>query len=266
MPHAHPPLRVLIVEDNRSVRAFIAEALGDTARVAEASDAEEALAYLGTREAPRLDLIIVDCILPTRRGLSAAGVDLVRTVRSRWPWVPVVAITGALDAERLLHEAQRVGASHVLQKPFGIPEITDVLARLVPRRSGPFRAGGDIAMQRVIAFIGAHYTEPLALRDLAQMAAMSRSHFCRMFRVAAGVSFRDYVRKLRLARAQELLRRPKASLTAIALEVGFYDLAHFDKAFRKQFGVSPSEFLRRRALPRADGLRGGESRPDAHAG
>jgi AraC-like DNA-binding protein len=259
MPRRRAPLRVLIVEDNASVRAFIAEALGGAAEVTEAGDADEALAHLTSPRGPRLDLVIVDCILPTRRGLFASGVDLVRTVRSRWPWVPVVAITGALDAERLLREAQRVGASHVLQKPFGIPEITEALARVLPRR--PPRPGGDIAMQRVIAFVGEHYTEPLALRDLAQMASMSRSHFCRMFRHAAGVSFRDYIRNLRLRRAQELLRRPKASLTAIALEVGFYDLAHFDKAFRKQYGVSPSEFLRRRGLPRGSDA----SRPDATA-
>lgn len=266
MARPKPPLRVLVVEDNRSVRTFIAEALGGVARVAEAADAEEALTYLASPEGRRLDLVIVDCILPTRRGLSASGVDLVRAVRAQWPWMPVVAITGALDAEGLLREARRVGATHVMQKPFGLPEINDLLTRLVPRRSPGPRAGGDIAMQRVIAFIGEHYTEPLTLRELAEMAAMSRSHFCRMFRVAAGVSFRDYVRKLRLARAQELLRRPKASLTAIALEVGFYDLAHFDKAFRKQFGVSPSEFLRRRPASPGDPLHAEKPRPDASAG
>lgn len=265
------PLRVLLVEDNASVRTFIAEALHSVARVAEAGDASQALSFLANQAARGLDLVIVDCLLPEpgappHGAVTPAGVELVRVIRARWPWLTVVAITGALDAETLLREARRFGAADVLRKPFGVGELSDLLGRLPVRRVPATRGGGDVAMKRVIGFIGEHYTESLGLRDLAGMAAMSRSHFCRMFRAATGVAFRDYVRTLRLRRAEEMLRRPRASFTAIALEVGFYDLAHFDKAFRKRFGVSPSEFVRRGPAPAGTRAANGQRQRPAAGG
>lgn len=252
------------MEDNANVRAFIRDALADFADVVEAENADQALTVLGTEQRKRLDLVIVDCILPSGSRLTPAGVRLVGTISAQWPWIPVVAITGALEAERLLLDATRSGARGVLRKPFGIPALTEAIDRVTRsrrRREPGVRPGTEVALQRVIAFIGEHYTERLSLADVAGMAAMSRSHFCRMFRSATGVSFRDYVRDLRLTRAQQLLAASGLSLTDVALEIGFYDLPHFDKAFRKRFGVSPTEFVRRKALSRATESRAPEIRP-----
>jgi transcriptional regulator GlxA family with amidase domain len=102
---------------------------------------------------------------------------------------------------------------------------------------------------RVLAFLAEHVGQTVSLGDLASVAAMSRSHLSRTFRDAVGVPLRVYVRNLRLERAQQMLARsPRASLTEVALEAGFYDLPHFDKVFRERYGVSPSEFLRRKSL------------------
>lgn len=132
-------------------------------------------------------------------------------------------------------------------------ELAAAIGRVTsgPRSGRPLQRGAaEAAIDRAIAFIGEHYTEPLSLRDLASMAAMSGPHFCRVFRARVGVSLRDYVRGLRLERAQQLLLTSRLSLTDIALEVGFYDLPHFDKAFRKRFGISPTGFQRRNGQAR----------------
>jgi len=77
------------------------------------------------------------------------------------------------------------------------------------------------------------------------MSQMSRSHFSRTFHSVAGTPLRGYVRELRLKRAHELLVSGKFSLTAVAMESGFYDLPHFDKAFRRRLGTSPRAFRAR---------------------
>jgi AraC family transcriptional activator of mtrCDE len=80
------------------------------------------------------------------------------------------------------------------------------------------------------------------------MAAMSRSHFSRTFHAVAGISLRDYARDLRLRRAHDLLVGSQLSLTAVAVESGFYDLPHLDKAFRQHLGMSPKTFRSRNAV------------------
>ena len=248
-------IRLLVVEDDARIRSFIADVLAADAEVVEAEDVGQALAALGVREGKRFDLAVVDCLLHGGSG-PAGGIELVERLRTEWPWLPVIAITGASGSEPLVIEAFRRGARDILKKPFGIDELTTAIARVAPRwrpRAARREPGSKIAINRAIAFIGEHYTEPLSLSHLATMTQMSRSHFCRVFRAVVGTSLRDYVRELRLARAQHLLSTSTFTLTDIALEVGFYDLPHFDKAFRRRFGISPTEFQRRKGLARVSG-------------
>ncbi len=248
-------LQVLVVEDNLLVREFIVDALQDVADVTQARDPDEAIARLVER-GPAVHLVIVDCVLPSRVDPRHAGIRLVETIRARWPWIWTVGITGALNADELIIQAFRSGVQDFLKKPFALADLEAAVARAEPRaqarRTGD-RSQLEAAIERVIAFIGEHYGERLSLSDVANLAAMSRWHFCRMFRVATGQPFSHYVRELRLARAKELLTTTGLSLTEVALEVGFYDLPHFDKVFRRRFGISPTEFLRRPPPTRAPG-------------
>jgi AraC-like DNA-binding protein len=240
-----------VVEDNPLVREFIVDALADVADVSQARDPDEAITCLAG-PGPAFDLVIVDCVLPSRVDPRHAGIRLVETIRARWPWIWTVGITGALNADELIIQAFRSGARDFLKKPFAVADLEAVLARAQSRALRPAdRPQPDAAIGRVVAFIGEHYGERLSLNDVANLAAMSRWHFCRIFRTMTGQSFSHYVRELRLARARELLTTSGLSLTEIALEVGFYDLPHFDKVFRRRFGISPTEFLRRRPPARA---------------
>jgi AraC-like DNA-binding protein len=57
---------------------------------------------------------------------------------------------------------------------------------------------------------------------------------------ALGVSYRQLLSKARMQRALELLETRDASLTEIALDLGYSDLAHFTRAFKQHFGHPPS--------------------------
>jgi AraC-like DNA-binding protein len=109
-----------------------------------------------------------------------------------------------------------------------------------------------VPTERNIAVIGqvreylqGHYVDVPSLPQLAAMAGMSRSHFSRTFHAVVGTPLRQYVGDLRLQRACALLTTSTLSLTAIAMECGFYDLPHFDKAFRRRFGTAPQQFRQR---------------------
>lgn len=239
-------LRILVVEDDAEMRAFIAEALQDLGDVMEAPDYDEALALLLAPARAHLDLVIVDCVLPSRRRRHLAGIELLRFIAERWPALPVLVITGAELGETLVIDSFRSGARDFLRKPFELDELLGAVERVTRRRrAAPVEHGAAVkGVRAVIAFIAEHYTDPLSLDDLAAMAGMSRRPFARMFREVAGLALRDYLRNLRVERARQLLLGSTLSLTEIAQESGFYDLPHFDKAFRRRFRLSPSDYRR----------------------
>jgi len=102
---------------------------------------------------------------------------------------------------------------------------------------------------RALSWIHANYTRAIRLKEGAMVAAMSPFHFCRVFKAEVGLSFCQYVTRLRVERVKELLRESRKSVMDIALEVGFFDLSHLYRAFRRSTGRSPCAW-RRAALSR----------------
>jgi AraC-like DNA-binding protein len=246
-------LHVLVVEDDSRVRSLVEDILGSAAEVHAASSPDEAMELLLRGARPPIDLVIADCLLPGPDGrLEPHGIELIGSIHAQWPTLPILAITGAGHVEAIIVAAFRNGARDLLRKPFGIEDFRASVARLTLRTGRKLEAHPRTraGVARVLAFLAEHVGQTVSLGDLARVAAMSRSHLSRTFRDAVGVPLRVYVRNLRLERAQQMLARsPRASLTEVALEAGFYDLPHFDKVFRERYGVSPSEFLRRKSLP-----------------
>ena len=85
---------------------------------------------------------------------------------------------------------------------------------------------------------------PLDLQILARETGYSRTHFLRMFRAATGATPHQYLLRLRVQRAQELMRRGKASLIDVAAACGFSNHAHMSRIFRQLLGVTPSDYRR----------------------
>lgn len=82
------------------------------------------------------------------------------------------------------------------------------------------------------------------LDDMAAAAGMSRFHFCRAFREAAGVPPWRYVLERRLTRAKEMLVGTGLSVKEIAAELGFRDANYFSRLFAREAGISARAFRR----------------------
>lgn len=96
----------------------------------------------------------------------------------------------------------------------------------------------------VRAYVHAHLAEPFQLSDLARHAGMSPFHFSRQFRRQADTSPMAYVRRLRVAVAEQMLLQTDATLADIATAVGLGDPSHFSRVFRQVMG-QPASVLRR---------------------
>lgn len=116
-----------------------------------------------------------------------------------------------------------------------------VLAQLAADRArGTTEAGDPILAVQDYLRENLHSTASVA--ELAKMAGFSDSHFSARFRHASGTSVVEYRKRLRSARARELLITTDASVAAIAQAVGYDDPFYFSRHFRAINGASPSQY------------------------
>ncbi|MGV6989722.1 helix-turn-helix domain-containing protein [Testudinibacter sp. P80/BLE/0925] len=80
------------------------------------------------------------------------------------------------------------------------------------------------------------------MESLADLSAMSRANFIRLFKSKTGTLPGKFLTSLRMQKAELLLRNTNKSILAVALEVGYQSEAHFSKAFKLKYGTSPSKY------------------------
>jgi AraC-like DNA-binding protein len=94
----------------------------------------------------------------------------------------------------------------------------------------------------VLAHIEENLARPISHEALARTASLSPSRFHSVFRSALGCAPYEYVQKVRLKKAQELLIRTDRSIAEIGQEVGHPDPYHFSRTFRQKVGISPAKY------------------------
>ncbi|CAM3865332.1 AraC family transcriptional regulator [Bordetella tumulicola] len=155
---------------------------------------------------------------------------------------------GLLDAlirlVRLLEEPQLI--------PLVAPLIQqEIIVRLLGGEHGPslrhLVAVGSPSQQvaKVIAWLKQHYTENIAMDDLAIKAHMSPSTFRQHFRVVTGMSPLQYLKNLRLQDARQLMLNEDIDAGSAALRVGYESASQFSREYTRLFGAPPLRDIKR---------------------
>ena len=105
-------------------------------------------------------------------------------------------------------------------------------------------AAGLEQINAIVDRITSDVAQPLSAGDLAAELGMSESRFSRFFRRATGNTFTDFVNRVRVNRACQLLMETDRLVTHICYEVGFNNVANFNRRFLEIKGMTPSEFRR----------------------
>ena len=123
------------------------------------------------------------------------------------------------------------------------------------RSLGIYRGGlGPARLRRVKEFVHAKMEDELSLRELAQSVGLSTAHFSEMFRKSMGETPHQFVLRLRVERAKEMLRVAELRVLDVAIACGFKTQQHFARVFRQLCGSTPTEYRREfpgHVLPRA---------------
>ncbi|MFD0711432.1 response regulator [Paenibacillus sp. GCM10027626] len=101
-------------------------------------------------------------------------------------------------------------------------------------------------MQLADAFIRSNYARELTVERVAEHVGKTPNYFSHLFKKEMGVPFREYVNRLRIAKAKELIERTTDRIYEIGERVGFSDYAYFTQVFRKLEGRPPTAFRKNR--------------------
>ena len=96
-------------------------------------------------------------------------------------------------------------------------------------------------------FIAEHQDEELTLGQVAQAVNTSAYYFCKMFKQATGLTFVDYLARVRVEKVKNLLLNPHGRISEAAFEAGFQSLSQFNRVFKRVEGEAPTVW-RERAL------------------
>jgi signal transduction histidine kinase/AraC-like DNA-binding protein/ABC-type sugar transport system substrate-binding protein len=231
---------VLIVDDDPAARLFYTGLVRQAFPACTLSTAEngtEALNTLRAQLEPPI-LVILDLVMPDMDGFTV--LERLRA-NARTCHVPVLVVSGRLlsldDVRRLDHARVLYQAKDLLSPTEAVSVLKGVAGghALLPQPT-------SAVVKQALAHLHEHYRRSLARHELAVAVGVSDNYLSQIFHRELGLSPWEYLTRLRIHRAKELLVTTEASITHVAGQVGFDDPAYFSRVFHKHVGESPQMY------------------------
>lgn len=257
LPQDSKPI-VVLVEDNEDIRNYVRETLADEYTVVLARDGEEGLSAI-LKVVP--DLIISDIMMPVMD-----GIELCTRIRKdvRVSHIPIILLT-AKDTDESRSEGYQAGADSYLTKPFTASMLRSRIRNLLESRqrlaeqfgnsiskredqeavTSSFQAIDNAFVNKITDLIEENISsENLDVSWLAENLNMSVSTLYRKMKSLLGLSANEYIRKIRMRKAAEMLLSGNFNVSETAWNIGINSLIYFRQCFREEYGCSPSEYRR----------------------
>jgi signal transduction histidine kinase/DNA-binding response OmpR family regulator len=246
--------RLLLVEDDNNLRAYLKEILSVSYRVDEASDAAEGMKLADSKHP---DLIICDVMLPGDNGFNFC-----RKIKDEFKTshIPVILLTALADLPNQM-TGLKSGADAYITKPFDLQHLYLTVENLINQRrklQAKFYHGINLEsvdsvgnpedqqfLNKVIAEVEKNLTDTsFDVEKLCQAIRLSQPQTYRKIKALTDLSISEFIRNIRLKKAAQLLASGNQTISEVAYEVGFSDPNYFSKCFVKVYGQTPSEFMK----------------------
>ena len=103
-------------------------------------------------------------------------------------------------------------------------------------------ASGMPSIVKARTLIGERYADQLSLNEVAKAVNMSAFYFCKSFKKVTGLTFTNYLARVRVEKVKNLLLDPNKRVSEAAYEAGFQSLSQFNRVFRRLVGESPTVY------------------------
>lgn len=242
---------LLVAEDNSDLRSFIVNYFKKSYKVLEAEDGVIAK-QLATENVP--DLIVTDLIMP-----NMTGDVLCKELKEdeRTSHIPIIMLT-AINAHDTEIEVLKSGANDYITKPFNVEILEQKLQNQINRQESlkkklkfenltkptdvELENPDDRFMHKVMEVIEKNMSDAdFDVEQLASGVGVSRMQLYRKMAALTNMTAKEFIRNIRIKRAYQLIEQDKLTISEVAYEVGFKDIAYFRKCFKAQIGKNPSE-------------------------
>ncbi|HEX6893488.1 MAG TPA: helix-turn-helix domain-containing protein [Chryseolinea sp.] len=245
---------ILVINGNAAVREYLRRTLDSTHRIEEAVDENDGLC-LAKQILP--DLIIADFNVP------AKGEPLCFQLKGcdKTSHIPVVILTNQNDQNNRI-KSFYLGADDFMNLPLQEMELQIRVQNLIQSRralrskfshpvelkpaAADIPSENEIFLQRIMKVIEDHMSDALfGSEQFAREMGLSQTRLYRKLISITGYSSNDFIRRMRLQRAAELLQRQVGNVSDVAYRVGFNSLSYFAKCFREFHQCTPREYAKR---------------------
>jgi len=244
--------RLLVVDDNEEVVAYLESLLGSVYFIDKAYDGEQAMEVALRRT---FDLVITDVMMPKKDGIELCH-DLKNNLQTSH--VPVIILSARSSVESRI-EGLKTGADAYVPKPFN-PELLEAyIENLLQSREKlkEIFVGNSVVLpsditstsvdekfvSKAMDVVKANMAdESFSVEDLGQELHMSRSNLHRKIKALTGKSTTEFIRTIRLKEAAGILVSTDDQVSEIAYKVGFNSSSYFIKSFKKEFNMSPGQY------------------------
>ncbi len=100
-------------------------------------------------------------------------------------------------------------------------------------------------LKEMLLYIQTNFNKELTLKEVADAVYYSKNHLSHIFSTHLGITFKEYVMKLRLEYAYSQIRHTNLSIKDICLDSGFNSLEYFSKVFKEKYGISPNNYRKK---------------------
>ncbi len=247
----HKTDTILVVEDNVELRDYLKLELSDQYKVLLANNGKEGIKIA---RASFPDIIITDVIMPEMDGFEFCKIIKTDSTTSH---IPLLMLTAKATIENRIEGIEN-GADAYMVKPFDLKLLKIRLTQLIKSRQLIFdkyfsaiSGAEDNAnttsidkefIQKLLNYINDHIgNSNLGVEELAAHLNLSRSQLYRKVKALTGQTVNEFVRRIRLERAKQILEKGSSSISEACYSVGFASPSYFSKCFKAHFGILPTE-------------------------
>ncbi|OWW24718.1 hypothetical protein B4Q04_12670 [Zobellia sp. OII3] len=242
---------LLVVEDNAELRAYLKKELREEYNVIEAVNGTQGL-EMALKRIP--DVILSDVVMP-----EMDGFEFCKRVREdlKTSHIPILMLTAKTMTDDWVRGIDS-GADVYLNKPFEMKVLRAQLKQMlnsrrvlfnkylndsnnvkVPENTSELDKG---FITKVLDYITANLSdENLNVEQLAEELHLSRSQLYRKIKALTGCSANEFLRKIRLEKAKQMIENGNESISEVCFKVGFSSPSYFTKCFKAHFGHLPTE-------------------------
>jgi len=245
---------ILLVEDDKETADFICLSLKEKYNVLVASNGIHALEII-SEQLPRL--VVSDIQMP-----EMDGIEFIRKFKSnsKTSHIPFILLTGQSEKDMQL-EGLKSGADAYVVKPFEMELLEIRINNFIKRReqfteflkqqniSKPKAkqvvSQDEIILEKVVDCLEKYMSSPdLNIEKVCAITGFSHAFLYRKIKSLTGQTVSEFIRTIRLQRAEQLLRTKKFTVAEVMHETGFSNHSYFSKCFRKQYHISPKQYAK----------------------